>query len=192
MDTYRTFLYLHLVSLAIGLGAAAVLMVCLYQLKARADARRGGARASWQARPRRRSRVAVVGLFLTGAYMTHDVWSWDTGWIGSSLAGADPGRAAGTARGGRAASSSSGRCTRTGQGRLGEEARRMTRHPGLWVTEFANIGVILGIMWNMTQKPGTTEAILAIVIGYAVGLALALRATRTPARRAGRSPEPVG
>ena len=58
----------------------------------------------------------------------------------------------------------------------------MTRHPGLWVTEFTNIGMVLGIMWNMTQKPGTTEAIVAIVIGYAVGAGLALRATRSPAK----------
>jgi hypothetical protein len=58
----------------------------------------------------------------------------------------------------------------------------MTRHPGLWVTEFTNVGMVLAIMWNMTQKPGTAESILAIVIGYAVGLGLALRATRSPAK----------
>ena len=49
----------------------------------------------------------------------------------------------------------------------------MTRHPGLWVTEFTNVGMVFGIMWNMTQKPGTLESVLAIAIGYAVGFALA-------------------
>ena len=68
----------------------------------------------------------------------------------------------------------------------------MTRHPGLWVTEFTNIGMVLAIMWNMTQKPGTTEAILAIVIGYAVGAAFALRATRSPAKETPPVAETVG
>ena len=31
--------------------------------------------------------VAIVGLFLTGAYMTQDVWTWDTDWIIISLIG---------------------------------------------------------------------------------------------------------
>jgi hypothetical protein len=60
----------------------------------------------------------------------------------------------------------------------------MTRHPGLWVTEFSNVGMVFGIMWNMTQKPGTLEAVLAIAIGYAVGFALAIRATRSSANEA--------
>jgi hypothetical protein len=69
---------------------------------------------------------------------------------------------------------------------------QMTRHPGLWVTEFANIGVFLGIVWNMTQKPGTGEAIAAIVIGYAVGAILAIRLMRAPAPEAGDAvTEPV-
>jgi hypothetical protein len=32
-----------------------------------------------------------------------------------------------------------------GPGLLGEHARRMTRHPGLWVAEFTNLGLVLGI-----------------------------------------------
>jgi hypothetical protein len=68
----------------------------------------------------------------------------------------------------------------------------MTRHPGLWVTEFTNVGMVLAIMWNMTQKPGTTEAVLAILIGYAAGLGLALRAIRSPAKERPPVAETVG
>ena len=25
--------------------------------------------------------IAILGLFASGAYMTSDVWTWDTGWI---------------------------------------------------------------------------------------------------------------
>ena len=182
MDTYRTFLYLHLVSLAIGVGAAAVLVVCLYQLRA---ARTLGDATPWATvagKTEKAFPVAIVGLFLTGAYMTHDVWTWDTGWIAVSLAGLILISLQGPLVGGRAAKQLEQALHANGPGELGDEARRMTRHPGMWVTEFANVGMVLAIMWNMTQKPGTGESILAIVVGYAVGLALALRATRAPAK----------
>ena len=61
-----------------------------------------------------------------------------------------------------------------GPGPLGAEARRMTLHPGLWVVELANLGIVLGVVWNMTEKPGWGGSIAAVVVGYAVGAALAL------------------
>ena len=192
MDTYQTFLYLHLISLAIGIGAGAVLSVCLYHLKAAqtlADA------VPWAAVAGKTEKVfpiAIVGLFLTGAYMTHDVWTWDTSWIIVSLAGLILIALQGALVGGRTSKQLEQALHANGPGPLGEEARRMTRHPGLWVTEFTNIGTVLAIMWNMTQKPGTTEAILAIVIGYALGLGLALRAIRSPAKETPPVAETVG
>ena len=56
-----------------------------------------------------------------------------------------------------------------GPGPLGENARRMTRYWGLWVIEFSAIGLVLGVVWNMTTKPSTGTAIAAAVIGYAAG-----------------------
>ena len=182
MDTYRTVLYVHLLSLVIGIGAGAVLLVCLYHLKAAqtlAEAVPWGAVAG---KTEKTFPVAIVGLFLTGAYMTHDVWTWDTGWIIISLAGLILIALQGALVGGRTSKQLEQTLHANGPGPLGEEAQRMTRHPGLWVTEFTNVGMVLAIMWNMTQKPGTTESILAIVIGYAVGLGLALRGTRSPAK----------
>jgi hypothetical protein len=56
----------------------------------------------------------------------------------------------------------------------------MTRHRGLWIAELANLGIFFGIVWNMTQKPATGEAIAAILIGYAVGAIVAMRLSRAP------------
>jgi hypothetical protein len=192
LDTYRTVLYLHLLSLVIGIGAGAVLLVCLYHLKAAqtlADAAPWGAVAGTTEKT---FPVAIVGLFLTGAYMTHDVWTWDTGWIVVSLIGLIVIALQGALVGGRTSKRLEQALHANGPGPLGDDARRMTRHPGLWVTEFTNVGMVLAIMWNMTQKPGTTEAILAIVIGYAVGLGLALRAIRSPAKETPPVAETVG
>ena len=69
-----------------------------------------------------------------------------------------------------------------GPGPLGDEARRMTLHPSLWIAVFGNLGIVLGIMWNMTQKPGTVESILAVLIGYGIAVAVALFASRSTAK----------
>jgi hypothetical protein len=56
----------------------------------------------------------------------------------------------------------------------------MTRHPGLWIAEFTNVALVLGIVWNMTQKPGTASAIVTLVVAYAVAAAAALWFSRAP------------
>jgi hypothetical protein len=74
-----------------------------------------------------------------------------------------------------------------GPGPLSESARRLARHPRLWWAELANLGVVFGVIWNMTHKPGWTEAILALVIGYAAGALLALPISK-PAAVAAAAP----
>jgi hypothetical protein len=78
-----------------------------------------------------------------------------------------------------------------GPGPLGPEARQMTRHPALWVSEFSNLGVVLGVVWDMTQKPGLGESIAAVLVGYAVGAGLALAFTRAPAEELEAVREPA-
>jgi hypothetical protein len=67
----------------------------------------------------------------------------------------------------------------------------MTHDRVLWIITFANPGIVLGIMWNMTQKPGITEAIVAVVIGYAVGVALALPFTKIESVEAAAAVDPT-
>jgi tryptophan-rich sensory protein len=61
----------------------------------------------------------------------------------------------------------------------------MTRYPGLWVVEFSAIGLVLAIVWNMTVKASTGNAIAAALIGYGLGAAFGYLFTRAP------SPEPA-
>jgi uncharacterized protein YneF (UPF0154 family) len=192
LDTYRTVLYVHLLSLVVGIGAGAVLVVCLYHLKAARTLAEVLPWAIVAGKTEKAFPVAIVGLFLTGAYMTHDVWSWDAGWIMVSLVGLIVIALQGALVGGRTSKQLEQVLHANGPGPLADDARRMTLHPGLWVTEFTNVGMVLAIMWNMTQKPGTTEAVVVLAIGYAAGLALALRATRSPAKETPPVAEPVG
>jgi hypothetical protein len=177
MDTYRTMLFLHIVSLGIGVGAAAILATCLFRLRAAetlADAVPFGSLAgvTEKAFP-----VAIVGLYATGAYMTWDVWTWNTGWIVVSAVALAVMSLQGPLVGGRAGHKLKVALMENGPGPLGPTARGLARHPALWIPEFANIGTVLGIVWNMTHKPGTGEAILAVVIGYAAGVFFATRFT---------------
>jgi hypothetical protein len=67
----------------------------------------------------------------------------------------------------------------------------MTRHPGLWVAECTNLSLVLGIVWNMTQKPGTASAIVTLVVAYVVGAAAALWFSRAPADAPVTATEPA-
>lgn len=181
MDTYHVVLYVHLLAVFTGIGAASVLMACLFQLRAAktlAEAVPWGVVAG---KTEHAFPIAILGLFGTGAYMTSDIWTWSTGWIDVSIAGLVLLGLQGPLVGGRTGKRLKQTLQDNGPGPLGKQARRMTRHPGLWVTEFANIGVFLGIVWNMTQKPGTGEAIAAIAGGYAVGAIVAMWLARAPA-----------
>ena len=190
MDTYHVVLYIHLMALFVGVGAGAILCVCLFQLrKARtlAEALPWGMVAG---KTERAFPIAILGLFGSGAYMTSDLWTWSTGWIDVSIAGLVLLALQGPLVGGRAGKQLERALHDNGPGPLGERARAMTRHPGLWITEFANFGVVFGIVWNMTQKPGVGGAIAAVAGGYAVGAVLAWWLRRAPADELATATQP--
>jgi hypothetical protein len=191
LDTYHVVLYIHLIALFVGVGAASVLFACLTQLRGAqtlADAAPWGMVAG---KTTRAFPVAILGLFGTGAYMTSDVWTWSTRWIDVSIAGLVLIAIQGPLVAERTAHKLKHALQENGPGPLGKHARRMARHPGLWVAEFTNVGLVLGIVWNMTQKPGTASSIAAVVGGYVVGAALALPFARMPAEELAPAPEPA-
>jgi hypothetical protein len=67
----------------------------------------------------------------------------------------------------------------------------MALHPGLWVVEFSNLGIVFGVVWNMTQKPGLGGSLAAVLGGYAVGAALALLVTRSAKEELAPATEPA-
>lgn len=191
MDTYHVVLYLHLLSLFIGLGAASVLMACLFRLRVAQTLTDAAPWGMMAGKITRAFPIAVLGLFATGAYMTSDLWSWSTGWIVVSIVGLVIVAIQGPLIAERTGHKLAEALMANGPGPLGEDARRMTRHPGLWLVEFTNVALVLGIVWNMTQKPSTASAILTIVIAYAVGLAAGLWFSRAPADATATASEPT-
>jgi len=191
MDTYHVVLYLHFLALFIGVGAASVLLACLIQLRAAqtlADAAPWGMVAG---KVTKAFPVAVLGLFATGAYMTSDAWSWSTGWIDVSIAGLAVVALQGPLIAERSSHKLRAALQANGPGPLGEHARRMARHPGLWHTELTNVCLVLAIVWNMTQKPGTAGALAALLIAYAVGALAAYPVARLTPASAAPASEPA-
>jgi uncharacterized membrane protein len=191
VDTYLVVKYLHLLALLLGIGAGSVLAVCLFQLRAAQTLEEAVPWGRIAGKTGRLFPVAILGLFGTGAYMTSDIWSWSTRWIDVSIAGLALLAVQGPLVAERTAKKLEQALHANGPGPLGAAARRMTRHPGLWVSEFSNLGVVFGIVWDMTQKPGLGESIAAVVGGYAVGAVLALGFTRAPAEELESAGEPA-
>lgn len=191
MNTYTVVLYLHLLSLFIGIGAGSIALLCTYQLGAAqtlADAIPWGKVMGTLANV---FPVAVLGLFATGAYMTSDLWSWSTGWIWVSIVGLAVVALQGPLVGKPAGKKLQQALMENGPGPLGEHARRLARHPRLWGVPFSNIALVLGIVWNMTQKPSTASSIVTLVVAYAVGLGVALWLSRSRAGMPATATEPT-
>lgn len=195
MNTYHYVLYVHLLALFIGIGAGAVLLVCLLQLRA--------ARTFEQALPfgivagkvGKFFPIAILGLFGTGAYMTSESgspWTWSTRWIDVGIAALVVLLVQGAGIAERTGHKLGAALQANGPGPLGPEARRMALHPGLWVVEFSNLGIVFGVVWNMTEKPGLGGSIASVVGGYLVGAALALLVTRRPQKELAPATEPAG
>jgi hypothetical protein len=184
LDTYHYVLYIHLLSLFVGIGAVTVLSLCLFQLR---RARELTDALPWGRVAGKTGRffpIAILGLFGSGAYMTSDIWTWSTGWIEVGIAALVVLAIQGPVIAERSGKKLERALRENGPGPLGEHARRMTRYPGLWVVEFSSLGLVLAIVWNMTVKAGTGSSIAAALIGYGVGAAFGFLFTRAPAAEA--------
>jgi hypothetical protein len=184
-------LYLHLMFAFGGIGAATIMALCAFRLRA---ARTLEEAAPWGMLAGKTENVfpaIVLGLFGSGAYMTSDLWTWDTGWIDASIAGLAVMTLQGPLLAGRAAHALKRALMENGPGPLGERALRLARDPGIWIGTLANPAIAFGVVWNMTQKPGTAGAVAAVVAAYAVGAAAALWLARAPAADAAAITEPA-
>ena len=188
MDTYHVVLYLHFLSLFLGVGGAGVIGVCLFRLRAAQTLADAAPFALLADQTERVFPVAILGLFATGAYMTSDFWTWSTHWIEVSIVGLVLVALQGPLLAGRRAHALKQTLQENGPGPLGERAREMTRDPILWTVTFVNPAIVFAIAWNMTEKPGTAGAIAAVVVSYVVGAAVAWPFTKAPAVEAAAAP----
>lgn len=195
MNTYHYVLYVHLLSLFVGIGAGSVLLACLLRLRAARTLEQAAPWGMMAGQVGKFFPVAILGLFGSGLYLTTEdtfPWSMGTGWVDIGIVALVVLFVQGAGIAERTGHKLGAALQANGPGPLGPEARRMALHPGLWVVEFSNLGIVFGVVWNMTQKPGLGGSIAAVVVGYAVGAALALLVTRSPQEELAPSGEPAG
>ena len=178
MDAYHVVLCLHLLSVFVLVGGITLVGVCYARLRAAASLIEAtpwvtlADQTGWVFPP------AILGLFATGAYLTNDRWTWSTSWIAVSIAGLALVTLQGPLVAGPRAKALKRALDENEAGPLDVRARRRARDRTLWIIIFANPGVVLGITWNMSLKPGTVGAIAAVLVGYALGAAAALPLTK--------------
>ena len=195
MDTYHVILYVHLLALFIGIGAGSVLLTCLFQLRAARTLEEALPWGKVSGQVAKLFPVAIVGLFGTGAYMTSESsspWTWSTRWIDVAIAALVVVTIQGAIIAERTAKKLEAALHANGPGPLGPECRRLALHPGLWVTEFSNLGLVFGVVWAMTEKPGLGGSLAAVLVGYGVGAVLAVLASRAPQEERAAATEPAG
>jgi hypothetical protein len=192
MSTYHSVLYLHLLSLILGVGAATVMGMCAFRLRAARTLEEAIPWGMLASKTEKVFPIVVLGLFGTGAYMTTDLWTWGTSWIYIAIAGLAVISLQGPLLAGRRAELLEHALHENGPGPLGERARKLARDPGILIATLANPAIVLGIVWNMTQKPGTAGAVSAVLIAYAVGALAALWLSRMPAAEAAPAATPAG
>lgn len=195
MNTYHYVLYVHLLALFVGIGAGAVLLACLLQLRAARTLEQAVPWGMMAGKVGKFFPVAILGLFGTGLYLTTEdtfPWSMGTAWVDVGIAALVVLFVQGAGIAERTGHKLGAALQANGPGPLGPEARRMALHPGLWVVEFSNLGIVFGVVWNMTQKPGLGGSLAAVLVGYAVGAALALLSTRSPQEELAPASEPAG
>ena len=118
--------------------------------------------------------IALLVLLGSGAYLVHRSWTWSAGWVDVSIVGvvllfASGGglvRARGVAL--RRA------LMAAGDGPVSPEVRRLiVKHPAAFAS-WMNTGLAIGIVFAMTAKPALPGSVLALVVGAAAGLGLAV------------------
>lgn len=201
MNRYSVALFSHFLSLLVACTAAALSMLAAVRLRRAESAVEAG---SWLRLVRSVVRLfplAVLGLVASGAYMTHERWSWSLPWVQAGLAGlalivvlgsgieASRGRELGReleARG------------------LSTRACRLLRDPMGWSARMMTQTIALAVVFVMTTKPGAGGAAGALAAAVVGGLAAAVPFWRaspdrqaavsasraaSPGARPGRAPE---
>lgn len=191
MSTYHVVLYIHFLSLLTGMSAGVVETICLFRLRAAQTLEDAAPWGRLAGEVEKAFPVAIIGLYGSGIYMTHDLWTFGTSWIVIPIVGLAVLSLQGPLVAGRRGHAVKEALMANGPGSLRPEAKRMTRDPALWTAGMTNELLVLGIVWVMTEKPGWGGAIAAVAIAYATGLVLALRLTRAPAVEAEPAAEVV-
>jgi hypothetical protein len=180
MHGYHVALFVHLLALLAAFSASSLVHFAMTRVR---DARTGAEALQWLGLCHRLSRVfpvALLTLVASGAWMTHDLWTWDTGFVDAGLTGAVLLLLSGAGvEGGRAR-----RVAASLAAAPGDRPGEAVRDPLWWAASWANTGTALGVVFAMAAKPSAAGSFAGVAIGLVAGVCvgLAARGSQGPAR----------
>jgi hypothetical protein len=181
VNGYSLALFIHLLFVLVACSAASLTTFAALRLR---EAHDGPEAIRWLAFIQKTVPafpVSVAGLLGTGAFMTHQRWSWSIPWIDTALVGLGlivvlgSGIEASRAR-------SLGRELAT-EG-LSPRARRLLRDPLAWTAKMTTLTLVVAVVFVMAVKPNAPECVASIVIALATGVLAAVPTYRVPRVRA--------
>lgn len=170
MHSYPIVLFIHLLALLTAIGASSLVHFAMARMR---DAGSAGEALQWLGLCHRASRafpVALLTLLGSGAWLVHEEWHWDTGFVDAGIVGAVLLLVLGGAvEGGRARRVAAALAAAPG-GPVGD----VVRDPVLWAVSWANTGIAVGVVFAMVTKPAAAGSFAAVAVGLAAGAGVGL------------------
>lgn len=178
MNGYDVALFVHLLSVLLAAVAASLTTFAAVRVRQAASATDATQWLGTSEKAVRAFPVAILGLLLTGTYMTHQRWAWSVPWIDAALVGLGllvvlgPGVQRIRAVTLKRELASSG---------MSPRARRLLRDPVAWTAKMVEIMLVIAVVFVMTLKPAPAECVASMVVAIVVGVLTAIPIWRAPA-----------
>jgi hypothetical protein len=173
MTLYSIALFLHVVGALLLFVTLTVEGVALRQVRQAATAEAAAGAAAVLGLNRIVGPLSALGVLIPGLYMTATSWGW-VAWIVVALASWLAVAVLGAVNGIRIGALARSQALLTG-----------IRNPTFLISWTTRVGIVLGVVFLMTVKPGTAGAVVAMVVAAAAGAALGVALSRM------RRPQPV-
>src|ERR1700704_5091795 len=160
MTLYSIALFLHVVGALLLFVTLTVEGVALLQVRRAATTEAAQGAAAVLGLNRIVGPLSALGVLIPGVYMTATSWGW-VAWIVVALASWLAIAVLGAVNGIRIVALERSKAFVTG-----------IRSPMFLISWMARVGLAMGIVFLMTVKPGTVEAVLTILIAGVAGAAL--------------------
>ena len=178
MHLYDFVLFLHLLTVGGAFFMIGIMIHALLKLRTAPDLAAARAAGSAAAALGKRMPLITVALLLTGAYLTQTRWSWGTSWIDVSIAGLLLVTVFGGAVIGGRERALGKALGRAANGEPEEALERSMRDPLLVAGSAMNAGIVCGVMFVMTMKPGAIAGVAALIAFAILGVLAGLGAIR--------------
>lgn len=181
MNGYAIALFVHLLSLLLATVAAALSTLAALRLRSVDSLAAAMPWVTLVGRVVPGFPVAVVGLLGSGAYMTHERWTWSMPWIEAALVGLALIVALGSG-----VEASRGRALRRELQMAGmsSRARRLLRDPVAWSAKMTTLTLVVAVVFVMTLKPATAGCLVALGLALVAGPLGAIPVWRAGVREA--------